>query len=92
MIAVPMLEKSGLDTKKAHATSIAVTFIFSLISCIVYSLNQNINFKTALKFVPMGVIGAVLGAVLLKKINNKYLHKIFGLLMIIAGIRLIFKG
>ena len=36
IIAVPMLKKSGLSTKEAHATSIALTLPLSIVSSIFY--------------------------------------------------------
>ena len=83
MIAVPALEKGGMKPKNAHATSIAVTLALSLTSGFVYFLNGNINIKESLKFVPMG------STVLLKRISNNILKKVFGILMIYSGIRIL---
>lgn len=89
MIAVPALEKGGMKPKNAHATSIAVTLALSLTSGFVYFLNGNINIKESLKFVPMGIVGAIIGTVLLKRISNNILKKVFGILMIYSGIRIL---
>ena len=92
MLAVPMLEKGGLEEKKSHASSIAVTFVLSAVSTIVYFTHDSIDIITALKFVPLGVVGAMVGAKLLKKMPDKILKRIFGAIMIIAGIRLLMRG
>lgn len=91
MIAVPMLEKGGIEPKKAHASSIAITLALSVISGFVYFASGEIDIVTAAKFVPLGAVGAFVGAKLLKKFSDKNLHRIFGAIMIIAGIRMFFK-
>lgn len=92
MICVPLLEKNGFDEKKSHASSIAVTVILSFVSTVVYFTKGNLEFSTALKFIPMGLVGAFIGAKLLKKMSGNTLRKIFGAVMITAGIRLLMKG
>ena len=92
MIAVPMLEKSGMEAKKAHATSIAVTAALSAVSLFVYFSRGAFDLKTALKFVPPGLIGAAAGAAILKKIDNEKLQRIFGAVMIISGILMITRS
>lgn len=91
MVAVPMLEKGGCEPKKAHATSIAMTLPLSVISGIVYFRGGGLDIETALKFVPMGLAGAAVGAVIMKKLSGSLLKRIFGLLMIIAGVRIFLK-
>lgn len=92
MIAVPMLEKSGIEAKKAHATSIALTLFLSVISGCVYFAGGSIDIITAVNFVPLGIVGTFVGAKLIKKLSDKNLHKIFGIIMIIAGIRMFLRS
>lgn len=89
MLSVPLLESKGLEAKKAHASSIAITLPLSLISMIIYSVKGHIDYSLALKFVPLGILGAIIGSKLLKKISNKLLKKIFGVILIISGIRML---
>lgn len=91
MIAVPALKKGGLEQKKAHATSIAVTSALSLVSAVIYWYKGALEPKTAVKFMPLGLAGAALGALLLKRIPNKGLKSFFNLVMIIAGIRILLR-
>ncbi len=88
LVAVPCLEKSGFEVKQAHASAIALTSVFSLISCIGYGLTGNLNISEAAKYIPAGAVGAVAGAALMKKINPKLLKRLFGAVMIYSGIRL----
>lgn len=91
IIAVPMLESSGIEQKKSHATSLALTLPLSVISVVFYALKGTFDIKTALPLIPFGLIGAIIGSTFLKKIPAKPLKIIFGLFLIIAGGRMIFK-
>ena len=90
-IAVPCLEKSGLEAKKAHASSVALIFILSVITAVIYFIQGKIDFSLAFDFVPWGLIGAAAGSVLLKKIPNSLLRRIFGIIIMISAIRILLK-
>ena len=91
MVAVPLLEKSlKLDNKKSHATALAIILPLSIVSSIVYAIETTIDWKNLL-FVTIGVVaGGVIGAFLLKKLNGKVVRIIFVIIMLSAGIRLLF--
>lgn len=88
---VPFFENIGLSPQNAHATSLAVTLPFSVISSIFYATSNDFDIGFALKFIPFGIIGALVGAKALKKISDKLLKKIFGIAMIFAGIRIFLR-
>ena len=90
IIAVPMLERAGLEQKKSHATSISITLPLSIVSAIFYSCKGTFNFSETWPLIPAGLIGAVIGSIFLKKISNNFLRKIFGILLILSGIRMLF--
>lgn len=87
MIAVPFLEKAELEPQKSHATAIALTLPLSIISAFIYLKNENINISDAMMYIPGGLAGAILGGIFLKKIPNKILRRIFGVVLIVAGVR-----
>ena len=91
IIAVPLLESAGLEPKQAHSTSLALTLPLSAISGFFYQSVGQVDFLQALKYVPLGIAGAIIGAKLLAKISGKLLRKIFAFVMIAAGIRLFLK-
>ncbi|NLZ46328.1 MAG: sulfite exporter TauE/SafE family protein [Clostridiales bacterium] len=91
MLAVPMLEKAELEPKEAHSTAIAITLPLSIASGFIYFRGGSINILQALKFVPLGLLGAYIGAKLLKKLANIVVKRTFAIVMIIAGLRLIIK-
>ncbi len=91
MIIVPLLTHAGFNQKKAQATSISITVFLSVISLIVYLLKQSFSVLEAFKYVPLGLLGAGVGALILKKISPKHLKIIFALILIISGVRLILR-
>ncbi len=91
IIAVPMLRKSGMTTKESHATSIAFTLPLSIISCFFYIRSSENILSCSLKLIPFGIAGAIAGSIIMKKISPKYLKKIFGVILIISGIRLFIR-
>ena len=90
VVAVPMLRFFGLEARKSHATSVAVIFFLSIISVIAYGIRGSLDWKTALSYIPWGIAGAVLGALLLRKIPNSLLRRIFGLIVLISAVRILF--
>lgn len=91
MIAVPMLRKIGLSQKESHATAVMLIFFLSLFSAGLYLFGGRLKLSSALPYLPGGVIGAAAGALLLKKIPDCALRRIFGIFMVYTGVRLFFK-
>ena len=91
MVVVPMLiHFLKYEEKQAHATAILIILPLSILSGILYATYGNFNFYTTL-YVSIGVIvGGVVGALLLKKLSSKYVTWIFSLIMLIAGLKLLF--
>ena len=91
MISVPLLERVlKIDNKKSHATAMAVILPLSIVSAIIYGLNTSIDWIN-LSFVTIGVTaGGIIGAFLLNKLNNKVIRIIFIIIMLSAGIRMLF--
>ena len=90
MLAVPLLIKTGLDEKSAHATAILLILPVSLLSFLLYVLrgfyNPSVLIPTAL-----GVtVGGIVGAKLLGALPTKTVKKIFSILQLFAGIFLFF--
>ena len=91
MVVVPMLTMMlKFEQKSAHATAIAIILPTTIISATVNLINNNFELSIGLPTVIGVFIGGVIGALLLKIINNKTLVKIFYAVMFIAGIKLLF--
>lgn len=91
MILVPMLSKAGLETKKTHANSIAVILPISILSSIMYINSGRVALSDATPYLIWGVMGSILGAFILTKINDIWLKRIFGILMVWAAVRMLLK-
>ncbi len=89
--AVPLLEKADLEPKKSHATSVALIFCLSIAAAIGYYISGNLDIKTAMSLIPSGLLGAAIGSTLLKKIDNSLLRRIFGIVMLVSGVRMLLK-
>ena len=88
-VAVPCLEKSGLEVKKARASSVLLIFVLSIFTAIIYFLNGNLDLGLAMDYIPYGIVGAVIGSLTLKKISSDILKKIFAIIIIISGVRIL---
>lgn len=89
IVAVPVLKKNGLMQKEAQATSVSVILPLTAITAIIYYFQGSLPVNDALPYLPAGFFGALTGAYLLNKTNNKVLKIIFALFMIWAGVRMI---
>ena len=88
MVTVPMLGRAGLPAERAHATSIAIILPLSVLSSLLYLSYGHIHFQAAFPYLPMGVLGAAAGGWLLPRIRTRWLHRIFGVLVLYAAGRL----
>lgn len=91
MIIVPiLLWLNHAPVKKAHATALLIILPVSIISGLFY-LNLD-GFDWSLFWqVGVGVLaGGVLGALLLKKASNHFVAILFALVMLGAGVKLLF--
>ncbi len=90
-VIVPFLEIFlKLDPKKSHATAILIIFIFTLVSLGFYGFSGRLDFSLALKVSIGGVLGGLIGAKFLNRLSFNSIHKIFGIFMIIAAVRMVF--
>ena len=92
MLAVPALEFSGLEAEQSHATSVAVILPLCIFSALFYCLDGRVQIADALPYLPGGMMGALAGAALLRKLSSGWIKRIFGILMMWAGLRMIFSG
>ena len=90
MVLVPMLIKIGkLDDKKAFSSAICIILPLCLVSIAVYGMKQIFPFSTGLPYLIGGLIGGILGGVLFRKVTANFLHRLFGLIIIWGGFRLL---
>lgn len=90
MIAMPFLSRR-LEAKKAHASCVAVILPICTASAVGYLMRGAVMISDVIPYVLWGLLGAVIGTFLLKKLSNNIIRKIFAIFMLWAGIRLIWK-
>ncbi len=90
VVAVPILEKE-CSPNEAHATSVALIFMLSLVTAVSYGFSGNLDFKGAFEYIPWGIAGAVAGSIFLKKINANWLKRIFGGVVTAAAVRMLIQ-
>lgn len=76
---------------KAHATAISIILPISIVSNIVYFINNAPPLKTSLIVMAGGLVGSFIGAKLLNKIPGKILRKVFGCVTLYTAIRMIWR-
>lgn len=92
IVAVLVLERAlGTETKKAHATALAIILPLSLASVVVYGIGGYIDWPLIIKSAIGGTFGAVVGAKLLGRLPKKYIKIGFGVIMIAAGVRMLWR-
>ncbi len=91
MLAVPILKRIGLDQREAHANAVAVILPITVLSAVIYCVKGYVTVSAAWIYIPTGLIGALIGTYLLKKISPLWLKRIFGGFMVYAGVRLLLK-
>lgn len=91
MVAVPLLKKLGFKQKDAHRCSIALILPLSIITLGMYLYFGRVKLSSGVPYILPGLIGAAIGTAILSAISENKLGKIFGALMLFAGIRLVLK-
>lgn len=88
--AVYVLEKVlKIEEKKAHATAIGIILPISLASLCLYGTKTQPDWNLIILCSLGGVTGGVIGAKFLGKIPKRWLKTLFGIVMIISGVRMI---
>ncbi len=91
IVAVLALERlQKLDEKKAHATAVFVIFPLTIVSLLIYHRQGFGAMSAALSAGAGSVFGAFIGAVLLSRLKKEYIRALFGIIMIIAAIKMFF--
>lgn len=79
----------GEEQHIAHGTSLAIILPTAMVSTFIYQANSHMDWPLALKIATSGMLGGYLGAKLMEKIPALRLKQLFGIFMILAGIRMV---
>ena len=89
LAVVPLLGRPGLEARRAHATSLAVTLPLAAASGLFYLSLGAVEPGQALPYLPLGLAGAWLGGRLLPRLRAVWLHRMFGGVLLYAAGRLL---
>ncbi len=91
MIVVPFLTLLlNRNSQRAHATAILIILPLSIISALFYASFGSFDVGIGLPVLVGVVCGGVLGAFLLKKLSSKWVTGIFSIVMLAAGVKMLF--
>ncbi len=82
----------GLSQHKAQSLNLFCFIPSALCAIFVHMKNKNISFKTALPIIITGVPFALLGAYISTNLSSRIMGKLFGLFILIFGIKEIWVG
>ena len=89
-ILVPFMQKSlKIEQHKSHATTVAVVAPLCLVSALFYVGAQTVDWGVLAAVSAGGILGGYLGAKLLNRISGRWLHILFGGLMIASAVRML---
>ena len=91
MLAVPLLKKYGFSQRAAQQNAIAIILPITAVSAGIYFFKDYVNLNDSYSYLPTGFLGAIIATLLMKKISNKWLKRIFAFFMLYAGVRLLLK-
>ena len=86
VVAVMFLRPLLGDEKKAHASATLMILVMSLISFALYAAYGQVEWAQGFRFVPGGIVGALLGTKLLKNIKSDVLRRVFGGVLVASGV------
>ena len=91
VVMVPLLVAVGLDRHRAHATSLASIFPIAVAGAVTFAISGEVNLGLGVLVGVGGVIGSIVGASLMNRLSARSLSIFFGLVLLAAGIRMIFS-
>ena len=92
MVLVPLLIRfAGLEDKKAFSSAIAIILPMCLVTLGVYWTQQIFPFAQSLPYLIGGLLGGLAGGILFRKVTAQVLHKLFGILILWGGLRLLWS-
>lgn len=85
----------ALFTAIPQSTAQGINLLFfipiGLLSVIIYSVKGLVNFRVAAAFTLFGIAGSFLGSYLFSVLDDKLLSKIFGILLLVMGVKELFS-
>lgn len=91
MVLVPLLvDKCGLDQRRAFATSVAIILPLCALSSVIYFLRGGLDVMAALPYLAGGLVGGFVGGKVFRNLNMDWLRRGFALLILYGGVKSLF--
>lgn len=78
-----------LDQKIAVGTSMAVVIVTAISATAKHASAGNVDWKVALPFMPMAIIGGYFGALAVQGVSSQDLKRMFGGFLVLVGLRML---
>ncbi|MCC0738988.1 sulfite exporter TauE/SafE family protein [Clostridioides sp. ZZV14-5902] len=90
-LLVPILNDIvKVEEHKSHATTLSIIIFLTTASSVLYVSKGTYDINLTIKVAAGSIVGGIIGAKLLNKVTGKFLRISFGLIMIIAALRMVF--
>lgn len=91
-VLVPLfIRYCGFEAKSAMASSVFLIFPLSAVSVAVYGFQGHLDLRAALPYLIGGCCGGILSGKLLRKCSAAWLRRLFGVLLLVGGIRMVLR-
>jgi hypothetical protein len=87
VIMIPLLTWAGLTQKRAQGTSLSATVPLAVVGAASYLRVGCLDLPSATHLAIGGVIGAYIGAGLVRRLSNRLLYRLFGAMLLVVAIR-----
>ena len=92
VVMVPALVAMGETRHRANANSLAAIFMVALAGAIGFAVSGAIDVPVAIALGTGGLVGATLGATWAHRMSGETLARLFGILLLVIGLRMLFGG
>lgn len=92
MVLVPLLTGfAHLEDKKAFSSAIAIILPMCLVTIAVYWSRSIFPLTEALPYLAGGLAGGIIAGLLFRWVPPQLLHRLFGLIILLGGVRLLWS-
>jgi hypothetical protein len=92
VVMVPVLAGLGFSRHSANAISLATILLVGLAGVVGFAVSDEVDFPVGLAMGAGGVVGATVGAKWAYKLSGVALARIFGVLLLLVGVRMLWSG
>lgn len=92
VVMVPVLVGLGFSRHQSNAISLATILLVALAGLVGFAVSDAVDFPVGLVMGAGGVVGATVGAKWAYKLSGVALARVFGLLLLVVGIRMLWGG